>query len=147
MDMEESTHYGVDGPDSFDEWRYASPYGAGLFRLGSEQRLFSMNMFHHIHCLRYLRAALRPLKGSEAHLQHCLGIFRQAILCQSDLTLEKNDYMASNFTKFPVGTTHVCRDWEQMYVTATKNWVSWFRYADKNQIPKYDAGIEMNLVA
>ncbi|KAG1798716.1 hypothetical protein EV424DRAFT_1332873, partial [Suillus variegatus] len=71
-------------------------------------RLFGVSMFHQLHCLQMIRLAL--INGPNDHSGHCLNFLRQAILCNSDTTLDPR-----------LGVTHICRDWSQVYAYIEEN--------------------------
>ncbi|KAG2038443.1 hypothetical protein BDR03DRAFT_862003, partial [Suillus americanus] len=83
-----SEHYGTSDVTSWAEWKSLDhfPHGHGFVRLGPNGRLFGVSMFHQIHCLQMIRLAL--IDGPNGHSGHCINILRQAILCNSDITLD-----------------------------------------------------------
>ncbi|KAA1474025.1 hypothetical protein DENSPDRAFT_780667, partial [Dentipellis sp. KUC8613] len=137
--MEESVHFRINGPDSFEEWTSTWPYGSSPIRLGPGRRAFSIAMLHQMHCVESFRSALIHETISKRHLQHCFDSLRRAILCGSDLTLEAGDFTRRNFTKDTVGATHVCRDWDVVYRTVRENWASWLEYAHRHNMPGQSA--------
>ena len=78
-------------------------------------------MFHQIHCLHIIRLAL--INGPNDHSGHCLNFLRQAILCNSDTTLDPlvTDLDGMTTGTDGLGVMHVCRDWSQVYVFVTEN--------------------------
>ncbi|KAK0500810.1 hypothetical protein EDD18DRAFT_1145962 [Armillaria luteobubalina] len=124
MIMEESSHYGISGLDSREEWATTATYGFGYLRLGQEQRRFALSMWHQLHCLRLMRTALDGDygQGVREHMQHCLAYFRQMILCNPDLTLEPADMLTRNYEIQRTGATHVCKDWSKVYDAMGRNY-------------------------
>jgi hypothetical protein len=95
-----------------------------IFQLPSG-RMFGVSMFHQIHCLQMLRLAL--INGPSDHSGHCLNFLRQAILCNSDITLDPllDDSEGAVKSTDGMGVTHVCRDWSQVYAYITENQNMW----------------------
>lgn len=56
--------------------------------------------------------------SSPPHIQHCIDLIRQALMCQADTTVEVKDKEIGGVTGF--GTTHVCHNWGELidWVTA-----------------------------
>ncbi|KZV85750.1 hypothetical protein EXIGLDRAFT_622699, partial [Exidia glandulosa HHB12029] len=93
-------------------------------RLGPENRLFTLAMFHELHCLRELNWAFSR-SFTVHHVRHCLTYLRHGVLCSADLTLEPGDFTERNFTYDRVGETHICRDWSAIYEEMERNWAAW----------------------
>ncbi|QIW99548.1 hypothetical protein AMS68_005066 [Peltaster fructicola] len=104
--------------DTDDAWNSLLPNGRGyVFVPESEQRgllpgeateygpIYSVAMFHQLHCLARLRKShwilldgvatgdtgvARGFAGREAaqHIQHCFDYLRQSVMCAGDMTLE-----------------------------------------------------------
>ncbi|KAF7366910.1 Hydrolase-4 domain-containing protein [Mycena sanguinolenta] len=128
MIMEESRWYPAHGGrDTTGLWATTSPVGLNYIRIGPEMRAFSVAMFHEMHCLRFIRVIVdgRYDEESQEHLQHCLNVLRQTILCSPDLTLEPADVLDRDFEVNRVGSTHVCSDWSVMYTEAEANFNHW----------------------
>jgi hypothetical protein len=136
MTVEESVHYSLDGTEAESEWIADSPWGAGAYRLGDWNREFFVEMFHQLHCMRRMRAYYSS--GSDeagiTHIEHCLNLLRQAILCHADTTLERGDFMKANFTEQRLGTEYVCRDWQAVYDVVDINYLRWHQWLAKNNI-------------
>ncbi|KAG0705821.1 hypothetical protein DFH29DRAFT_799515, partial [Suillus ampliporus] len=104
------------------EWNLLDrfPRGHGFVRLGPNGREFGVSMFHQLHCLQMIRLAL--INGPNDHSAHCLNFLRQAILCNSDTTLDPTTVNPEGMTGSDgLGVTHVCRDWSQVYAYVTEN--------------------------
>jgi hypothetical protein len=131
LTVEESVHYALLGQDSDDEWNAASPVGKGFVRLGPQDRIFAISMFHELHCLRMINLGLHgDAMVSPAHLKHCLGKLRQGILCGSDLTLEPGDFEEREYKAGDIGATHVCKDWSLIYPVVDVNYRRWLNLTD-----------------
>ncbi|KAI0043708.1 hypothetical protein FA95DRAFT_1563030 [Auriscalpium vulgare] len=132
---EESVHYGLTDPEAANEWQHYLPPGAGTLRYGPHQRAFGIAMYHEIHCLRYMRGEYAsPAQPDYKHIQHCLSLLRNAILCEADVTLEPGDFTQRNYTVERVGIAHECGNWEAVYDDATRSWIDWWVYAKANGI-------------
>ncbi|KXN87294.1 hypothetical protein AN958_08983, partial [Leucoagaricus sp. SymC.cos] len=123
---EETVHYALHGNGSDDEWSSLTPDGHNFVRLGEDQRLFVLTMFHEMHCLDVLHKAFRkdPL-ASPGHIHHCLNYLRQGALCSPDLSLEPGNFEEKDFSVERAGATHVCRDWEIVYEAMSKSMSRW----------------------
>ncbi|KAJ7074802.1 hypothetical protein C8F01DRAFT_971726, partial [Mycena amicta] len=123
MLVQESRAYPIHGDDALERWATTSSGGFGYVRLGEEQRAFAIAMFHEMHCVRLMRAALsgRYDAAAQGHMHHCLNYIRQFILCSPDLTLEPPDVLSRDFEAERVGSTHVCADWSLFYQVAADN--------------------------
>jgi hypothetical protein len=80
MIVEETRAYPINGGhNALEIWATSSSKGFGYVRLGSENRAFAVSMFHQLHCVRLLRAALAGRYDSYAqgHMHHCLNYLRQ----------------------------------------------------------------------
>ncbi len=128
LTMEESVRYPVAGTASDDAW-FSLQLGsgsAGYVRLGPDERIFVVNMFHELHCLRLLNLAFDPVKVvAEGHIQHCLNYLRQMTMCEPNLTLERIGWEERDFDVERVGVTHVCRDWSIVYTVVEDNYARW----------------------
>jgi len=111
------------GAEWQDAWQKTDPHGVGFVRLGPDSRLFSVTMFHQLHCLRILNHAFTG--AALAHVTHCIEYLRHAILCSADTTLESGDFTQRNFARERTGETHVCRDWSQVYNRMERGWSEW----------------------
>ncbi|KAK7189673.1 hypothetical protein DPSP01_005737 [Paraphaeosphaeria sporulosa] len=86
----------------------------------------TLSVFHQLHCLNAIRhiywATVDPNHhkrdgagpGDPAfdkwHMNHCIELLRQSLMCNADLTLEVTNKTLGGVTGF--GTKHVCVDWE-----------------------------------
>lgn len=60
-----------------------------------------------------------PKMSLPSHVQHCIELLRQALMCQPDLTLEVKDEIHGGVQGF--GTEHECKDWSQL-MDLTMTW-------------------------
>ena len=128
MTDEESAHYPILGKFSDAEWFSMADEdaGSGYLRLGPEDRIFAVSMYHQMHCLRMLNVAFTKARiASSGHLHHCLNYLRQGALCNADLSLEPGDFEMRNFEREKIGATHTCRDWSQSYQVMNENYSWW----------------------
>jgi hypothetical protein len=94
---------------------------------------FGLSVFHQLHCLRALRDLVREQKigvpsrhwGGPDHLEHCLNMIRQGIMCSADTTLEWPLYVKKGFgSDGPItgeGITHECKNWDSVVNFAVTN--------------------------
>ena len=55
MEVEESVHYSLTGPEAHDEWMFGVqvPYGGGTYRVGTFNRTVVVSiLFHQLYCVR-----------------------------------------------------------------------------------------------
>lgn len=129
--VEDSVHYRLQEVEAKDEWNALGVIGFGSVTYGPSHRPFYLPMFHQLHCLMSLRKNIvdgGSYERHKGHARHCLNYLREWILCQSDLTLETGDFMKRNFTWEKLGATHVCKDWNDIYVQTTNKWVEWVTF-------------------
>ncbi|KZT01793.1 uncharacterized protein LAESUDRAFT_739017 [Laetiporus sulphureus 93-53] len=126
MVIEESVHYPLQGLASDGQWDSLSSESYGYVRLGTDDRLFAVTMFHELHCLRMLNFAFgKEGIATPEHIRHCLGYLRDGILCTPDLTLEPGDFEERDFEVERMGATHFCRDWSAVYPIMDENYAVW----------------------
>ncbi|OAX30690.1 hypothetical protein K503DRAFT_819176, partial [Rhizopogon vinicolor AM-OR11-026] len=118
-----SEHYSTSGIMAWSEWNSLDdfPQTHGFVRLGPNGRMFGVSMFHQIQCLQMIWLAL--IYGPNGHSGHCLNFLWQAILCNSDITL--NPLLDGVAATDGLGVTHVCRDWLQVYAYVMENQNGW----------------------
>lgn len=121
LTFEDSKYYSTSGLTAWSEWNLLDHFqqGHGFVRLGANGRLFGVSMFHQLHCLQMIRLAL--INGPNDHSGHCLNFLRQAILCNSDTTLDPVYTNGSVSGSSGLGVTHICRDWSQVYAYIEEN--------------------------
>lgn len=92
-------------------------------------QIYSVAMFHQLHCLAQIRQAhwilldglatgddglARSYAGRDgSHVHHCLDYLRQSIICAGDMTLEwpKQDGPGQGIAVDGWGVPHQCRDY------------------------------------
>ncbi|EJD46584.1 hypothetical protein AURDEDRAFT_164409 [Auricularia subglabra TFB-10046 SS5] len=87
---EDTQHYSLNGELGSLEWATLLPRGGGLLRLGPDDEVFSISMFHQLRCLDIIGHELMSRAGRppSALSHHCMNYLRQMILCRADTTLE-----------------------------------------------------------
>ncbi|KAH0584445.1 hypothetical protein H2248_009982 [Termitomyces sp. 'cryptogamus'] len=126
MVAEETVHYPLLGLQSDAEWFSLTPSKFGYVQLGPENRLFSVSMFHQLHCLRMLNLAFGKARiATSGHVQHCLNYLRQAALCSADLTIEAGNFEDRDFATARTGATYMCKDWSLVYPFLEENGARW----------------------
>ncbi|KAI0649018.1 hypothetical protein C8Q79DRAFT_487436 [Trametes meyenii] len=123
--VEESVHYSPLGTASDVEWLALAEPSFGYVRLGPDDRVFVVTMFHELHCLRMLNLAFSPNTTAFAHVTHCLNYLRQEALCLPDLALEPGDFEKRDLDMERSHGLHECRDWSVVQDTASRNFESW----------------------
>ncbi|KJA17773.1 hypothetical protein HYPSUDRAFT_146028, partial [Hypholoma sublateritium FD-334 SS-4] len=114
-----SARYNATTPEASNEWMAIFPRGAGVYRLhalgsSEENRAVFVAMYHEMHCVQILSAALVDNKREDwPHLRHCLNYLRQLIMCRPDLTLESGYFQDNHFISTTAGSVHVCQDWRK----------------------------------
>jgi hypothetical protein len=91
--------------------------------------LAGLEVFHQLHCLRLVRqytykdyytnltappqAFTDPDHILRKHVDHCIDMIRQVLMCHSDVTLVTHAWVDGYDTPFPdFGTWHKCRDFD-----------------------------------
>ena len=148
MTIEESVHYPLLGADSDDQWFSLTSESYGYVRLGPENRMFVLTVYHHMHCMRKLEVALldrRDKISTFHHALHCLNYLRQGFICAAHEGLEEDDWMrgwgredwellgfeerpeggygedGEGFKKGKIRGELVCEDWDLAYDEFDKN--------------------------
>ena len=141
--------------ESNAEWALlgTTPAGFGRTRLGPENRLFVLTVYHHMHCIRKLEVALMnrgDVISTFHHALHCLNYLRQGFLCAANEGLEEGDWLEGwgsedwellgfeeqpefrggeeGFRQGKIRGEMVCEDWEMAYGEFDRNherWVNW----------------------
>lgn len=127
MTMEETVRFDLSGRVSKTEWfSLRVPWAhLGYLRLGPEDRVFAVALFHQLHCIDMLVRGTIDAQDSRAvphHIHHCLNYLRHLFLCAADETLEPFDFATRNYSTHPAGITRTCRDWEAIYDIADNNY-------------------------
>jgi hypothetical protein len=89
---------------------------------------FGVAVMHQLHCIMTIKYALLKLeRGSTIsgknsyHVHHCIETLRQAVMCQSDLTLEHPEYGGGKQMVTGWGNVHYCRDFSSVVQAVRKN--------------------------
>ncbi|KAH9934036.1 uncharacterized protein BXZ73DRAFT_46073 [Epithele typhae] len=143
MRTEESAHYNITSPNAYLEWLYtATPADQGNVHLGTSHRVFNINMFHQLHCLRAMRTALAEedelSAASTHHMEHCLAILKDHTLCAADASLEPGEPFSRNFATEREWGEMRCLDVEAYYATMRAHWTEWLtvvRASDIGPVP------------
>ncbi|KAH9914377.1 uncharacterized protein BXZ73DRAFT_92816 [Epithele typhae] len=130
MRIEESARYNITAPNAYLEWLYtATPADQGNVRLGPLHRIFNVNMFHQLHCLRAMRKVLAEedelSASSTHHMEHCLAILKDHTLCAADASLEPGEPFDRDFATEREWGEMKCLDVEAYYATMWDHWTEW----------------------
>ncbi|TFY78125.1 hypothetical protein EWM64_g5885 [Hericium alpestre] len=143
LDVEAFTFVGDDFPDYLPiemgyvrvergkEWPPISmPFeeADGSYRIGPQNRTFTIAMFHELHCLDAIediivREEYPPV--DLRHLQHCFNFLRLWGLCEPDLTLESGDFVQQGPFRNLVASTRTCRNWDDLHQELVQNYRKW----------------------
>ncbi|KAK3690281.1 hypothetical protein B0T22DRAFT_379654, partial [Podospora appendiculata] len=109
--------------------------GSASTRQDSHQHIVELELFHQLHCVKWLRdqfwelysaigtvnPRLSDIPQRSNHTDHCIDYLRQAIMCHGDLTPitfewipEISGYIAHHSTE------HQCRDFESIFEWAER---------------------------
>ncbi|PCH45058.1 hypothetical protein WOLCODRAFT_78358, partial [Wolfiporia cocos MD-104 SS10] len=123
MTFEDTDRYGVTAFRSWLDWTsvFHFPQGHGSVRLGTEGKEYNISMFQQLDCLDTLRIAM--IHSPDSNNGHCLNYLQQAMLCASDITIDALNMEVDGKLKAKngVGSTHVCRNWMQVYKFVREN--------------------------
>ncbi|KAJ7107816.1 hypothetical protein C8R44DRAFT_804260 [Mycena epipterygia] len=101
MDVHNTENYQLNGSQADAQWEALIPASGGLVRVGPQNELFMVSMYHQLKCLDIIRrdyvAGLNGKNGTDLLTRHCLNYIRQMVLCHGDRRLE------------------TCGDWTQVY--------------------------------
>ncbi|KAJ7239676.1 hypothetical protein C8J57DRAFT_1528018 [Mycena rebaudengoi] len=101
--------------------------------------MFSLDIFHELHCLDVLRQQLHPGNNyrhvPQTHIRHCIGTIRQALMCAVDITpvvwqWSEKHKMAEQRDDI----VHVCRDYDRIREWAGERT---FEYSDISLLSIY----------
>jgi hypothetical protein len=97
------------------------------------KELFTIAVFHELHCLMHISAFLDKLTmkirnkdwllddEALAHTDHCFNYLRSALMCASDTTLEgqaQSDLQKGAHGTDGTGAVHNCRNYDEVYAWA-----------------------------
>ncbi|KAJ7493679.1 hypothetical protein FB451DRAFT_1215114 [Mycena latifolia] len=118
MDVHNTENYQLNGSQADVQWEALIPSNGGLVRLGPQNELFMVSMYHQLKCLDIIRRdyveGSKGKNGTEPLTRHCLNYLRQMVLCRGDRRLE---CVVDPFGEHAVQVrgTQTCRDWTQVY--------------------------------
>ncbi|KAG1730985.1 uncharacterized protein EDB91DRAFT_1155917 [Suillus paluster] len=133
--------------DSPSKVKYPEKAGGGF--------MVSMESPHQLHCLNLLRKAswmeyYGPIEPSfqddpevvRMHLDHCLEMIRQTIMCNVDVTMITWDWVAGHKVPYPnFNTRHQCRNYEKILDWADKHAV----HIDKSEVTRFEDTVDIPL--
>lgn len=85
--------------------------------------LVTLDVYHTLHCVNRARKALYPAyyaspnrpEVDRAHVEHCLDLLRQVLMCHGDVALHTYQWLDDRPAPWPTfQTTHQCRKWERI---------------------------------
>ncbi|KAJ7744018.1 hypothetical protein DFH07DRAFT_749651 [Mycena maculata] len=118
MDVHNTENYQLNGSTAAAQWAALIPESGGLVRMGSENELFMVSMYHQLSCLDIIRRDYVEgsvgKAGTSSVTHHCLNYIRQMILCRGDRRLER---VVDPFGEHAVEIrgTQTCNDCTQVY--------------------------------
>ncbi|KAF8183577.1 hypothetical protein K438DRAFT_1724535 [Mycena galopus ATCC 62051] len=116
------------------EWASLLPTHSGRVRLGAANEQFDVGMYSDLACLDTIRRAFLLLRDGArqpfVEAEACLGQIRQAITCNSDLTLEPSVLVCNAKDECAPAASgnhlaHRCRNWAQVREFVEDNQASW----------------------
>ncbi|KAJ7239572.1 hypothetical protein B0H12DRAFT_79104 [Mycena haematopus] len=118
MDVHNTNRYQLNGSEADAQWDSLIPPGGGLVRMGPENEIFMLSMYHQLRCLDIIRRdyvdGSMGKNGTSPVTHHCLNYIRQMILCRGDRRLEcVVDPDGAHAVE--IRGTQTCRDWTQVY--------------------------------
>ncbi|KAF8157307.1 hypothetical protein K438DRAFT_1986638 [Mycena galopus ATCC 62051] len=118
MDVHNTNKYQLNGSDADAQWGALIPPSGGLVRMGPENEVFMVSMYHQLRCLDIIRRdyveGSKGKNGGSPVTHHCLNYLRQMILCRGDRRLEcVVDPDGAHAVE--VRGTLTCRDWTRVY--------------------------------
>ncbi|KAL5113995.1 hypothetical protein ACEQ8H_008100 [Pleosporales sp. CAS-2024a] len=119
IEIPDYAHYALPSPMHFDA--------------ASGKELFTMAVFHELHCLMHISAYLDRLvmqirnrdwvvdEDALWHNDHCFNYLRNALMCAADLTLEgqsQSEMLKDVPGTDGTGASHTCRNYDEVYAWA-----------------------------
>lgn len=107
---------------------------AQRFPWDSSKGLYLINAYHALHCVRAVRNSIveyhdnRTQSTPWGHVQHCLLVLRDEILCNADDTPRYTGFQASR--RSGLGQVRMCRDFSQLEKWALENSACWRHIGD-----------------
>ncbi|KAH6662835.1 hypothetical protein B0J14DRAFT_452874, partial [Halenospora varia] len=96
---------------------------------GPDTYMAEIDVFHQLHCLNSLRKTnilnydyywgskygYEPPVMFESHIDHCIDILRQSLMCHSDVEVATYNWRKTQHNPFPdLGVQKVCRDFDAL---------------------------------
>jgi hypothetical protein len=128
MTFGESLLFDLDIPHATELWDSIRPnIHLGYVRLGSDDRVLVVSLYHSLHCLSMFRLGLvgELLLSNHHHFEHCFNYLRQLILCSADATLEPIDFRPVNNSFVSPSYDRQCRDWSAVFDAVDRNYEGW----------------------
>ena len=132
MSVENTIRYPLYPTARNNDWNVSLPAGGGLIRLGDNNEIFSISMFHQLRCLGIIHddfvAFMRSNRIAKPRYlsEQCMDYLRQMVLCRANLRLES--CRNPHGPRIAVSDiTHTCKDWEKVFDAAEENY---FAYKD-----------------
>ncbi|RKO91806.1 hypothetical protein BDK51DRAFT_35995 [Blyttiomyces helicus] len=110
-------HYRLKGTQAWAEWNAIRPPGKGYVYLGEVYHSFSIAMWHQLHCLSHLRAVIVDGDDGSDHTEHCFHYLSRMG--------GPGMYAGEEVVATGKNTTHVCRDWKQIWEWSAENVKTW----------------------
>ncbi|KAH8812253.1 hypothetical protein F5884DRAFT_877752 [Xylogone sp. PMI_703] len=101
---------------------------------------FAIAVMHQLHCVALLKRSLMQYRRDgmstidDEHQDHCVEYLRQAVMCNSDLTLERPENMTFPHGSSGWGEAHRCRDWNKVFQAIRKHSIGRGRTGWKKRI-------------
>ncbi|KAL7941843.1 tat pathway signal sequence [Trichoderma barbatum] len=108
--------------------------GAVQLNDGTDRVLFTLNVFHNLHCLNYIRKFIFrsgnyedmfPELGRDGQLDHagyCVDMIRQSIICEGDISISTYDWKIDHLLPWPnFRVAHECVNWDNIVDWARKH--------------------------
>jgi hypothetical protein len=133
-------------------------WGMGKDSHGDPNFFMEIDVFHQLHCLNALRKGLihnydyywgreygfTPKSNFERHLNHCLDILRQTLMCHADVEAVVFNWRETQVAPYPdFGVYRTCKNWDVLFDWTEKNkmsnmttkWHAFPKPKDAKQIP------------
>ncbi|KAF2656068.1 hypothetical protein K491DRAFT_555837, partial [Lophiostoma macrostomum CBS 122681] len=124
------THYDIGQIALSDD--YAQSVGlprAQRFPWDSSKGIYLLNAYHNLHCVKTIRKSLTnfrsgaPQSSPWGHIQHCLLVLRDEIMCNADDVPRYTGFQADRASG--QGQYRMCRDFSKLEDWATQHTACW----------------------
>ncbi|KAK1245972.1 hypothetical protein MKX07_005041 [Trichoderma sp. CBMAI-0711] len=108
--------------------------GAVSLNDGTDRVLFSLDVFHNLHCLNYIRQFMfrddyykKSFPESERdsqydHAGHCVDVIRQSLICEGDISISTYDWKMDHLLPWPnFRVAHECVNWNHLMSWASRH--------------------------